>query len=336
MDCTPRRKSSGTDGGNGCDNFQKEKTMARQSGIHHITAIASDPRKNHDFYTQVLGLRFIKKTVNFDDPSTYHFYFGDKVGAPGTILTFFPHPGSPKGRQGIGQAAGITFAVPQAALSFWIGRFHQKGIKFEGPEHRFGAKFLRFTDPDGLMLELAALEGAPDQDVWATENIGADVAIRGFHSVALWVEGYEKTAAILTEHLGFRLEGNEENRFRFSTGKRGLGQTVDVCCLPGFWHGAMGAGTVHHVAWRVGGDEEEADLRTVLLKDGLNLTPVIDRNYFHSVYFREPGGVLFELATDNPGFAVDEPLESLGTELKLPAQYEPHREAIAAALPPLD
>ena len=310
--------------------------MTVASGIHHITAIASDPKRNYDFYTQLLGLRFIKKTVNFDDPSSYHFYFGDKTGTPGTILTFFPHPGLPQGRPGLGQAVEIVFAIPKTALAFWIDRFHQKGIAYQGPEERFDEKVIRISDPDGLMLEFVGVDHLPDDQVWATDEISADVAIRGFHSVSLWVEGYEKTAAILTEQLGFKLIGNHESRFRFSTGEQGLGTIVDLRCLPGIWRGAPGAGTIHHVAFRVGDDDAEANTRKALIETGHNLTPIIDRNYFHSVYFREPGGVLFELATDNPGFTVDESVDELGHGLKLPAQYEAHRDAIAAALPALD
>jgi catechol 2,3-dioxygenase-like lactoylglutathione lyase family enzyme len=310
--------------------------MTHASGIHHITAIASDPKTNYDFYTKLLGLRFIKKTVNFDDPSTYHFYFGDKVGSPGTILTFFPYPGTPQGRPGLGQAVEVTFAIPKTAFSFWLDRFHQKGIRYQGPEDRFGDKVLRISDPDGLMLEFVGVDDLPSENVWTTDEISADVAIRGFHSVTLWVQGYEKTAALLNEHLGFHAVGNEESRFRFTTGKKGLGQIVDLRCLPEIWSGAPGAGTIHHVAWRIGGDKEEGHVRAALARQGLNLTPVIDRNYFHSVYFREPNGVLFELATDNPGFAVDESVDTLGQDLKLPAQYEQHREAIVAVLPPLE
>lgn len=310
--------------------------MAKTNGIHHITAIASDPKRNYDFYTKILGLRFIKKTVNFDDPSTYHFYFADYAGSPGTVLTFFPHPGLAQGRPGLGQAVEIVFAIPKSALAFWIDRFHQKGIAFQGPEKRFDETVIRISDPDGLMLEFVGMDDLPEDQAWTTDEISADVAIRGFHSVALWVQGYEKTAAILTEHFGFHLVGNEESRFRFSTGENGLGQIVDLRCLPGIWRGAPGAGTIHHVALRVGGDEEEVAVRAALAEQGYNVTPVIDRNYFHSVYFREPGGVLFELATDAPGFTVDESLETLGEALKLPPQYEPHREAIAAALPVLE
>lgn len=311
--------------------------MTAASGIHHITAICSTIQENYDFYTKILGLRFIKRTVNFDDPSTYHFYYGNKVGSPGSILTFFPHVGLPRGRPGLGQAVEIVFAIPKSAFSFWIDRFHQKRIKYQGPENRFNEKVLRISDPDGLMLEFIGVDDLPTDNLWTTDEINADVAIRGFYSVTLWVEGYEKTAKILTNHLGFKFLGNDGNRFRFSTSNpKELGQTVDLRCLPEIWRSLPGAGTIHHVAWRVGGDAEELLCREGLLKEGFNLTPVIDRSYFHSVYFREPNGILFELATENPGFSIDEPVESLGQTLKLPPQYEQHRKAIIAALPPLE
>lgn len=309
--------------------------MKTASGIHHITAIASDPKKNFDFYSKVLGLRFIKKTVNYDDPSTYHFYFGNTVGSPGTILTFFPHPDLPNGRAGTGQAVEIAFSIPKAAISFWIDRFHTLGIDYQGPERHFDDTVLRINDPDGLMLEFVGVDGLTEDNLWTTGDISADVAIRGFHSISLWVEDQEKTAKILTSQLGFKPVGNDGSRYRYTTGNAGHGQTVDLREIPGMWKGAPGAGTIHHVAWRVGDDEAELKVRSGLENEGMRLTQVIDRNYFHSVYFREPNGVLFELATDNPGFDIDEPVETLGQGLMLPPKYEQHRDAIAAALPPL-
>ena len=197
-------------------------------------------------------------------------------------------------------------------------------------------KVIRITDPDGLMLELVGVDDAPEDNIWTTEDISADVAIRGFHSVAMWVDGYEKTAAILTDHLGFKLIGNHESRYRFSTGEKGHGMIVDIRCLPGIWRGARGAGTIHHVAFRVGDDDSEKAVRESLIAAGQNLTPVIDRSYFHSVYFRESSGILFELATDHPGFTIDESVETLGQTLKLPPQYQEHYNDIAAALPSLE
>ncbi len=310
--------------------------MTKTSGIHHITAMASDPKRNYDFYTKILGLRFIKKTVNFDDPSTYHFYFADKVGTPGSVLTFFPHPGLPRGRAGQGQAVEIVFAIPKSALAFWIDRFHQKSIAYQGPEERFDEKIIRITDPDGLMLEFVGVDDLPSDHVWATNEIGADVAIRGFHSTALWVKDHVRTADILTKHLGFKFLEQDGTRYRYTTGLAGFGQTVDLRSLPDIWRAAPGAGTIHHVAWRVGGDADEDAVRAAITADAYHLTPVIDRDYFHSVYFRESNGILFELATDQPGFAIDEDVETLGQALKLPARYEAQRDAITAALPSLD
>lgn len=308
--------------------------MKTSSGIHHITAIASDPKKNFDFYTKVLGLRFIKRTVNYDDPSTYHFYFADKVGSPGTVLTFFPHPDLPRGRAGTGQAVEIGFTIPKSAFPFWIERFHKLGIDYQGPEKHFDETVLRINDPDGLMLEFVGVDDAPEDALWTTGDIGADVAIRGFHSITLWVVNQARTGNILNR-LGFTLTGNDGSRYRYATGSAGHGQIVDLREIPGMWKGAPGAGTIHHVALRVGDDDAELDVKAALEGRGLNLTPVIDRNYFHSVYFREPNGILFELATDNPGFDIDEPVETLGEALMLPPRYEEHRDAIAAALPVL-
>jgi len=252
--------------------------MQTASGIHHITAIASDPKKNFDFYTKVLGLRFIKRTVNYDDPSTYHFYFADKVGTPGTVLTFFPHPDLPKGRQGTGQAVEIVFAVPKSAMSFWIDRFHAMGIDYQGPEKHFDETVVRIQDPDGLLLELVGVDNLPDDTVRATDDISEDVAIRGFHSISLWVDDHEKTARLLTSQLGFKLLGNDGSRYRYVAEGEGLGKIVDLRAIPGMWKGAPGAGTIHHVAWRVGDDEAELKVREGLESEGMRLTPVIDRN----------------------------------------------------------
>lgn len=309
--------------------------MKTASGIHHITAIADDPKINYDFYTKVLGLRFVKKTVNYDDPSTYHFYFGDNAASPGTILTFFPHPGVPKGRHGTGQAVEIAFAIPKAALSFWMNRFHELGIEYQGPEKHFDDTVIRIQDPDGLMLEFVGVDNLPEDTAWATEDVPADVAIRGFHSVALWVNDHTKTADILTKHLGFTYVGNDGTRYRYAAEGDGVGKIVDLRAIPGMWRGQSGAGTIHHVAFRVGDDDAEVKVRDNIIADGHNLTEVIDRNYFHSVYFREPNHVLFELATDHPGFDIDESVETLGQDLKLPPKYEMHRDAIIAALPKL-
>lgn len=281
-------------------------------GIHHITAIASDPQRNLDFYTGVLGLRLVKLTVNFDDPGTYHFYFGDETGSPGSILTFFPWPGTPRGRHGTGQATVVSFAVP--SLASW-----REGLSNYTTHTRFGAAVLAFTDPDGLNLELV-------------EAGGEGSSITGFHGVTLSESGYEATAKLLTETFGYNLTAEEDNRFRY-TGS--AGNHVDVLCQPDARRGGMGAGTIHHVAFRAESDAVQKAWQHQLSGLGYNVTPILDRQYFHSIYFREPGGVLFEIATDPPGFAIDEPADRRGQSLKLPPMYEPAREELEERLPKL-
>jgi predicted esterase/catechol 2,3-dioxygenase-like lactoylglutathione lyase family enzyme len=313
--------------------------MTHIRGIHHVTAIASDPQRNLDFYAGVLGLRLVKRTVNFDDPQTYHFYYGDDVGHPGSILTFFPWPGARRGRQGTGQVAVTSFAVLPAALGFWIERLLRHGVKYEGPARRgpSGADseaVIAFKDHDGLMLEIVAHAGAEARPAWGdAPGIARENAIHGFHGVTLWVGDGEPTEKVLVDTLGFRPVGEERGTRRFEAGEGGPGTFVDVRSIGGFVQGAGGAGTVHHVAWSVADDATQLAVRERVVDAGLRPTPVIDRNYFHSVYFREPGGILYELATNPPGFAIDEPIERLGERLMLPPQYEPHRAEIEAVLP---
>lgn len=313
--------------------------MTHIGGIHHVTAIASDPQRNLDFYVGVLGLRLVKRTVNFDDPQTYHFYYGDDVGHPGSILTFFPWPGARRGRQGTGQVAVTSFAVLPSALGFWIERLLRHGVKYEGPTKRglTGAdaeQVIAFKDPDGLMLEIVAHPGAESRPAWGdAPGITRDNAIHGFHGVTLWVGEGAPTEKVLVDTLGFHEVREERGTRRFAAGDGGPGTIVDVRSIGGFVQGAGGAGTVHHVAWRVADDDAQLAVRERVISAGLRPTPVIDRNYFHSVYFREPGGVLYELATNPPGFAIDEPVEKLGERLMLPSQYEPHRAEIEAVLP---
>jgi len=312
--------------------------MSSILGLHHVTAIASDPQRNIDFYVGVLGLRFVKRTVNFDDPHTYHFYFGDEVGTPGSIMTFFPWPGARAGRIGSGQVAVTGFAVVPAAIGFWVERLLRHSVKYEGPVKRgSGAsaeQVLAFRDPDGAMLEIVGHASAESRPVWhKAPGVPREHAIHGFHGVTLWVEQGEGSARVLTDTLGFRPTTEDGTTKRFVAGEGGAGRIVDVREIGGFGRGTGGAGTVHHVAFAVQDDAAELAVRARVERDGLHPTPVIDRNYFHSVYFREPGGVLYELATNHPGFAIDEPVERLGESLRLPAQYEPRRAEIEAALP---
>ena len=303
------------------------------TGIHHITAIAADPQPNLEFYVRFLGLRLVKRTVNFDDPGTYHFYYGDETGQPGTILTFFPWPGARGGRQGTGQVSATAFAVPAASLDYWRSRAASAGLHI-AETTRFGERILSFTDPDGLPLEIAgvAQERGP---AWPGSTVPEKHAILGFRAATLAEEGYETTARLLTETMGFRLIAQDGARFRYEVGSGGPAATVDLVCMPDARRGAGGAGTVHHIAWRTPDFDSQLAWRAKLAATGHNVTPVMDRNYFRSIYFREPGGVLFEIATDPPGFTIDEPVERLGAELKLPPQYESVRERIEQILPPI-
>ncbi len=302
-------------------------------GIHHVTAIAGDPQANVDFYCGVLGLRLLKKTVNFDDPATYHFYFGVGVGAPGSIITFFPWGAQGLlGRRGVRQVAATSFSIPQSAVGYWSERLQKYNVNLKGPFTRFDEEVLSLNDPDGVELELVASARDP-RPLWEGGPAPAAHAIRGFYHVALAEEGYERTAGLLTTTLGFRPLRESGNRFRYETGEGGPGAIVDLLCLPDAPPGRMGVGAVHHVAWRAENEAAQLKLRSELARLGYNVTPVIDRNYFRSIYFREPGQVLFEIATDPPGFTVDEPPEELGRNLKLPPWLEADRQKIEQALP---
>ena len=321
-------------------------------GIHHVTAITSNPQKNIDFYTGDLGLRLVKLTVNQDDPTAYHLYFGDELGRPGTILTFFHWPNIPRGRRGTSQVTATSFLIPENSISHWIDRFKSRQIEYNGPYKRFNdEQVITFHDPDGLELELVAHTSAEDRNVnvWKEGPIPVDDAIRGFYSVTLSEEGYERTASVLTDELGFIPTLQDGSRFRYEisstassstnldTEQGGVGgaKVVDVLCLPYAQQAIIGIGSVHHVAFRTPTDEQQLVLRRNIVKARLNATPVIDRFYFHSVYFREPGGVLFEIATNPPGFAVDEKLDALGTRLVLPPWLESMRSDLERILPPV-
>lgn len=307
------------------------------SGIHHITAIAGDASRNLDFYTRVLGLRLVKKTVNFDDPGTYHLYFGDELGTPGTILTFFPWAHAAKGRNGVGLAQQTMFRIPEAAIGFWTHRFVEQGVPHEDIEKRFGQSVLQFTDPDGMSLALVGIAGAETEQAWNGSNVPAENAIRGFHGIRLLLEEVKATGDILTDVLGFSEAGNEGNVTRFVAKDASAGGVVEIREAKGFLAGRMGRGSVHHVAFRAATDEEQAEMRKRLVETHrIHATEQMDRNYFRSIYFREPGGIIFEIATDQPGFAVDEPVANLGETLKLPAFLEGQRKEIEAVLQPLE
>jgi glyoxalase family protein len=304
-------------------------------GLHHITAIADDAQRNYNFYTKVLGLRLVKKTVNFDDPGTYHFYFGNEAGTPGSILTFFPWEGIGKGYTGTGMATDIGYSVPKDSLHFWKDRFKQFGIKQDEISERFNEQYLSFQDPDGLRFDLVVPVADDNRKGWQTSDVKADVATKGFHHITLTVKNVTPTGTILTDLFGYKLLKQEGNRFRFITDAIENASIVDIIEAPNLAPGKGAAGTNHHVAFRVKDDEILMEFREKIASKGLGITPKIDRDYFFSLYFREPGGVLFELATDNPGFTRDEPLNELGTSLKLPKQYETSRKRIEGVLPVL-
>jgi glyoxalase family protein len=304
-------------------------------GIHHVTAIAGKPARNLDFYTHVLGLRLVKKTVNFDDPGTYHFYYGNEAGHPGTILTFFPWEYAAPGRTGVSLAQTTAFRVPVGSIGYWTHRLIDKGVKHDALIRRFDEPELSFADPDGMSLALVGVAGVDTQPVWSNGEIPAEHAVRGFHGVTLMLETAAPTGAILTDVLGFAQAGREGPYVRYRANDV-LGGVVDIREAKGFLPGRMGRGSVHHVAFRAADDEEQATMARKLVDDcRLSPTEQKDRKYFRSVYFHEPGGILFEIATDAPGFTVDEPLASLGTALQLPAFLEPRRRDLEEVLPSL-
>lgn len=311
-------------------------TTMKSTGIHHVTAIAADARRNVQFYAETLGLRLVKRSVNQDDPTTYHLYYGDERGGPGTILTFFPWQGIRRGQVGTGQVAATAFAVPQASLGWWIERLVTHGVAHTGPERRFDESVVRFNDPDGLVLELVATASAGGAG-WSGGGVPAEHAIRGFHGVTIWADDPALTVPVLTDILGMRQVAVDGTLTRYAADSDGRpGAFVDIRQARGFLRGRSGGGTVHHVAFRVADDAVEQAIRARVVEAGLHPTAPVERFYFRSVYFHEPGGVLFELATDGPGFDVDEPLDQLGTTLKLPPWLEGQRTIIAAALPDLD
>ncbi|QNF34396.1 ring-cleaving dioxygenase [Adhaeribacter swui] len=305
-------------------------------GLHHITAIADKAKRNLDFYTKTLGLRLLKKTVNFDDPGTYHLYYGDEKGSAGTILTFFPYEGSRRGRNGTGMITEISYSVPANSFAFWLNRFAENGVPYQQPAERFGEKYIVFQDPDGLQFALVAPKAEDTRVPWATAEVDATVATRGFAGATLTLRDKQATAAVLTDIFDYKLTGHEGNRHRYVTDAVEQANIIDLVEAPNELRGAGGAGTNHHIAFRVKNEEVLMYFHDKIASQGYNITQKIDRNYFYSLYFREPGGVLFEIATDNPGFGIDESFDQLGSGLLLPPQYEPRRADIEAVLPKLD
>jgi glyoxalase family protein len=304
-------------------------------GLHHVTAIAGNAQTNFYFYTKILGLRLVKKTVNFDDPGTYHLYYGDERGSAGTILTFFPWEGIGQGKEGVGMATEIGYSVPAGSLDFWLGRFTEKHIRAGEISVRFGEQFLSFKDPDGLSLSLIVPKVDDVRLPWETDEIKIDTATKGFHSTTLSLQRIDETAKVLTDIFEYRLLGQEANRYRFVTDSVSNASIVDLLELPNGQRGVNAAGTNHHVAFRVENEDIQMEFREKILSKNLQITPKIDRDYFFSLYFREPGGVLFEIATENPGFTVDEPLSELGTHLMIPEQHAHMRDELERVLPKL-
>jgi glyoxalase family protein len=309
--------------------------MEPVKGLHHITAIARDPQINVDFYQQALGQRLIKTTVNFDDPGTYHLYYADLSGTPGTVLTFFPWMNMSPGRVGNGETGAMAYTIAPESLDYWRQRLADLDIPYK-EETRFGAPLLAFSDPDGMALELVTSGHLPEVEYWEDGMVPQEHILRGFHSVTLWLGEVEPTAAILTGQMGYRFVGQEGRRYRYQAISDQVGIIVDLLHRPGAPRGQMGSGSVHHIAFRAADDEQQQKYRDGLIAAGQRVTPVRDRQYFHSIYFREPGGVLFEIATDGPGFLIDESVEELGSALRLPPWYEPQRAQIEHILPPLE
>ena len=304
-------------------------------GLHHVTAISGPPQANVDFYVGTMRQRLVKRTVNFDAPDTYHLYYGDRTGAPGTILTFFPFADAGPGRAGPGMTSAVAYRVPPGGLNAWMMRLAEDAIDFEGPSERFGERMIALTDPDGLRIELIEAAGSGGADGGADGTPTDD----GFHSVTLWLSDPTPTARVLTDLFGYEEAGREAadgtERLRFLSPAGGRGSVVDLIRPDAPATGRQGAGTIHHVAFRAETKAVQREWRERVAAFGLDVTPVIDREYFDAIYFREPGGVLFEIATDPPGFAVDEAQAELGTHLKLPPRYERHRADIERVLPPI-
>jgi len=313
-------------------------TRPAVGGLHHVTAVTGDGQRNVDFYTKTLAMRLVKVTINYDDPGTYHLYFGDRVGSPGSLITFFVWAGGFGGKRGTGEVGQTAYAVPTSAISFWKERLAKLGLKVE-ESVRYGQTVLAFADPDGLAVELVGSESdaVNPQTQWATDDVPAAVAIRGLHSVTLQEVVEELPASVLVDQFGYRRIGQEGNRVRFEIdAPDNQGRIVDVIVNGVRKFAGGGAGSVHHVAFRTATDEQQASWLELLRKEGAHVSPIMDRDYFHSIYFREPGGVLFEIATDTPGMLTNETVETLGTTLSLPAWLEGARAEIEKGLPAIE
>ena len=303
------------------------------TGLHHLTAIATDAQANIDFYAGLLGLRLVKKTVNFDDPTAYHLYYGDRSGSPGSVITFFYWPGSSRGRIGSGQATAITFSAAPAALEYWQERLSRHGVPVE-TRSLFEERLLSFADPDGIPVEIVAVP-QDGRRGWEGAGVPAEHALRGMHTALLTVRDPGPTEDVLTRVMRYTLVRREGSRARFEAGPGGSGRYADVVADASLAQGHGGAGTIHHIAFRVGTDEEELEMQQRLYAAGYPVSDIRDRDYFRSIYYREGGGILFEIATDTPGFSIDEPLENLGSALKLPKQFQGARSQIESLLPAL-
>ena len=315
-------------------NVSKEMVVMskKTAGIHHITAIVGHPQENVDFYAGVLGLRLVKQTVNFDDPGTYHLYFGNEGGKPGTIITFFPWANARQGKIGDGQVGVTSYVVPKGAMGFWEQRLAKFGVPATKME-RFGEQYLEFDDPHGLHLEIVEREEG-ENNTWQAGEIKPDVAIKGFGGATLLSVKPHETAQLLENVMGLQKVGQEGDFIRFQS-SADIGNIIDLK-LTTIGRGQMGVGTVHHIAWRAKDDEDQLEWQKYVADSGYGVTAVRDRNYFNAIYFKEHGEILFEIATDPPGFAHDESLETMGEKLMLPEQYETHRDQIERALIPFE
>ena len=311
--------------------------MSKQliTGLHHVTAMASNPQDNVNFYAGILGLRLVKKTINFDAPDVYHLYYGDESGLPGSIMTFFPFRNMVPGSQGHGQTKATTFSIPTKSVDYWLKRFEKFEVAHKAPKQRFNETVIEFQDFDGMPLELIAND-LDNRVPFSYGNIPLEHAIRGFYSVELYETKYEYTESVLVNLLDHQFVAEEGNRRRYAPNGAAPGQLIDIVYDGKREFGIGGSGTVHHIAFHTQSDDSQLEVRERVIQGGLMPTQVLDRQYFHSIYFREPGGVLFEVATTPPGFTYDESVETLGTDLKLPPWVEHRREYIEGLLEPIE